>query len=120
MICYHDKNYNSIVHIPILVNVLTSFSYVNKYSTSMWIQEFSISPIGGNPIIILLIAGKYWTSTGNNAALPFTLHDPYTFAANNENEEIELPANASIQLSYASNSPSGATVDLNIIMAMGV
>ena len=121
---FHGQVVKSVAHEPILTQITSgSFKWQNVKGASVYLQQFSIGASGGNPIIRIKVNGEYWTATqgGTGSGLVMnetdsTLYQIFTFQAANEDQEIEIPENASIEVTDVSGA---GTISIYALIAWG-
>ncbi len=121
---YHGEEVDEIVHEPMFYSVAAGTSkYTNTTGKTQYIQSLTLTPVGGTPIILVKINGKYWTinqqGTGSGivmAATALSLGATVSIAAQNEDQEIKLETGSTIEIDYTGGAGS---VQVAIILSRG-
>ncbi len=124
MITFHGEQVSEVRHKPIAAPLAAgTFTYRNLSGGRQWIQRFTIS-YTGTVSIYVKVNGSYWsavqqgTPTGvGETPVAIPMIDKIDFAAFNENQEIELEANATIEVQIASGTGS---IQLAFLLAEGI
>jgi hypothetical protein len=122
---FHGVRYKRVVHEPYLAAItgVSSFVYTNKSGEKQYIQRFTLTPTGGSPVILVKVAGKYWTRlqqgtpTGiSDSPANLTLSSTWDFMAFNENQEVEVDPQQQIEVDIVSGT---AGVTVAFVLAQG-
>ncbi len=124
MIEFHGQAVSEVRHKPIAAPLASgTFVYRNLSGQRQWIQRFTVS-FTGTVSIYIKVNGSYWsavqqgTPTGvGDTPVAIPMIDKVDFAAFNENQEIELETNATVEVEIASGT---GTIQLAILLAEGV
>lgn len=124
MTTFHGEQVSEVRHTPIAAPLASgTFTYKNLSGQRQWIQRFTIS-YSGTVSIYVKVNGSYWSAaqqgTPTGLALsPVAINmiDKIDFAAFNENQEIQLESNATIEVQIASGAGS---VQIAFILAEGI
>lgn len=124
MIAFHGEQVSEVRHKPVAAPLAAgSFVFRNLSGQRQWIQRFTVS-FTGTVSIYIKVNGSYWsavqqgTPTGvGESPVAIPMIDKVDFAAYNENQEIELESNATIEVDIASGT---GTLQVAFVLAEGV
>jgi hypothetical protein len=123
---FHDQHVTRVGHIPRQAQLLTTGSFIwqNTTGRDLWLQQLSYGADGAITVQVK-VNGDIWTSTQqstgsglaeNPSPLSLNQGDSYSFEAHNENQEIYIPPDATIEIDYLSGS---GNLNIAFILAYG-